>query len=146
MWPQAATAAPAAGADETMFGHEWGGNMKVRYNPVVGVVSIVLGAVCEFFGLWLLMLGEFSPAAFVGLFPILIGVLYFARPYFLVDSHTVAVPALVGPVRREFPYDRLEYDKGKLVAVSLDGSRKKVPVTRWLAHSADWTSVASGVR
>lgn len=120
--------------------------MKVRYNPAIGVVSIILGAVCEFFGLWLLMLGESSPAAFVGLFPMLIGILYFVRPYFLVDAHTVAVPALIGSMRREFPYERLEFDGGKLITVNSDGSRKKVPVARWLAHSGDWHGITSGVR
>jgi len=120
--------------------------MKVRYNPVVGVVFVVLGAVCEFFGLWLLMLGEFSPAAFVGLFPLLIGILYFVRPYFFVDPHTVTVPALLGPVRREFPYERLELERNKVITVRTDGVRKKVPVARWLARSADWHSATGGVR
>ncbi len=120
--------------------------MKVRYNPVVGVVFIVLGAVCEFFGLWLVLLGEFSPAAIVGLLPILIGILYFVRPYFFVDPHTVTVPAVLGPVRREFPYERLDLEGNKVVTVRADGSRKKVPVARWLAHSADWRAVTGGVR
>jgi hypothetical protein len=116
--------------------------MKVRYNPVVGVVAIVLGAVCEFVGLWLLLLGEFSPAAFVGLFPLLLGILYLVRPYFFVYTDTVTVPALVGTLRREYPFARLDFDGGKVVAVRPDGTRKKLPLARWLARSGDWRTVA----
>jgi hypothetical protein len=119
--------------------------MKVRYSPVVGVVFVVLGAVCTFLGLWLLALGEFSPAVFVGLFPLLIGILYLVRPYFLVEAGQVTVPAVIGPVRRRFPYERLEFDGAKVVAVRADGTRKKVPVVRWMAHSGDWRTF-TGVR
>lgn len=112
--------------------------MKVRYNPFVGVVALVLGAVCVFLGLWLAMLGEFSPAVIVGLMPMLIGVLYLVRPYFWVHGTSVEVPAVMGPLKREFPFQTLEVDGGKLFAVSADGTRKRVPVTRWFAHSGDW--------
>jgi hypothetical protein len=120
--------------------------MKVRYNLVLGVVFIVLGALCTFLGLWLLMLGEFNPAVVVGLMPILFGILYLARPYFLVEPGMVTVPALIGPVKRRFPYARLELEGSRVVAVHDDGTRKKLPIARWLAHSADWQSVVGGVR
>jgi hypothetical protein len=120
--------------------HE-GVRMKIRYNPVVGVLALVLGAVCSFLGLWLYMLGEFSPALVVGLMPMLIGVLYLVRPYFWVSPTSVIVPALIGPAKREFPFQSLESDGGRLIVVRDDGTRKRVPVARWLAHSADWTAV-----
>ncbi|TCO64974.1 hypothetical protein [Actinocrispum wychmicini] len=112
--------------------------MKVRYNLVVGVVLLVLGAVCVFLGLWLAVLGEFNPAVIAGMVPMLIGILYLVRPYFWVNPTSVAIPALIGPIRREFPFQTLEVNGGKLVAVRDDGTRKKVPVARWLAHSGDW--------
>ena len=114
--------------------------MKVRYNPVVGVVALVLGGVCLFLGLWLMALGEFSPAIFPGLLVTLLGVLYLVRPYFWVNSKSVELAAVIGPMKRTFPFQTLEIDGGKLVAVSGDGSRKKVPVTRWMAHSGDWAA------
>jgi hypothetical protein len=115
--------------------------MKVRYNPFVGVVALVIGAICEFLGLWLLLLGAFSPSVVLGLLPMLLGLLYLLRPYFWVHSKYVVIPALVGPATREVPYQRLELDGGKLVAVGEDGTRKKVPVTRWMAHSGDWAAL-----
>ncbi|WP_020672355.1 hypothetical protein [Amycolatopsis nigrescens] len=114
--------------------------MKVRYNPVVGVALLVIGAVCEFLGVWLYLLGEFSPVVLTGLMPMLIGILYLVRPYFWVSPAAVEVTALVGTMRREYPFQALEAEGGRLVAVDHEGARKKVPVARWLAHSEDWAA------
>jgi hypothetical protein len=115
--------------------------MKVRYNPAVGIVLLVLGVVCLFLGLWLMALGEFSPAVFPGLLVTVIGILYLVRPYFWVMSSTVEVVAPMGPARRRYPFQTLTVDGGKFYAVGADGTRKKVPVSRWMANSADWTAV-----
>jgi hypothetical protein len=120
--------------------------MRIRYNPVVAIVFIVLGVVCLFLGLWLTMLGEFSPALFPGLLCPVIGALYLVRPYFWVNPTSVQLPALIGPIKREFPFQTLELNGNKLVAVRDDGTRKKVPVARWLAHSDDWASAAGSDR
>lgn len=69
------------------------------------------------------------------------GVLLLVRPYFWVQPNVVEVPALIGPLRRRFPYQWLEIDGGKLFTVREDGTRKKVPVARWFANSADWAAV-----
>src|SRR5262245_7166918 len=115
--------------------------MKVRYNVAVGVVLLILGAVCVFLGLWLTALGEFSPAAIVGFIPLLIGILYLSRPYFWVHDKTVVLPAVLGPLKREFPFQRLEFTGGRMIAVRPDGTTKKLPVTRWMANTDDWAAV-----
>lgn len=115
--------------------------MKVRYNPYVGIIALVVGSVCVFLGLWLTLLGTFNPAVVVGLMPVLIGILYLVRPYFLVTPTAVQVTALIGSIQREYPYQWLEVDGGKLLAVSGDGTRTRVPVARWLANSIDWAAV-----
>lgn len=121
-------------------------NLRVRYNPAVGIVLLALGAVCEFLGLWLFMLGESSPALFAGLVPMVLGVLYLVRPYFWVYATSVALPAPIGPVKRQFPFQSLEVDGRKLIATRDDGTRKKVPVARWLAHPTDWREVTAVAR
>jgi hypothetical protein len=118
--------------------------MKIRYNPVIAIVFIVLGVICLFLGLWLSMLEGFQPAILPGLLCPLIGILYLTRPYFWVHPMLVELPALVGPIKREFQYQTLELNGRKLVAVRDDGTRKKVPVARWLAHSGDWAAVTAG--
>jgi hypothetical protein len=114
-------------------------HMKVRYNPVVGVGFLVLGAAVLFLGLWVTSLGEFSPGVIGGPVLILLSVPYLARPYFHVTPTAVVLKA--GLVKREFPYQTLEVEDGKLVAVAVDGTRSKVPVARWLARAADWAVV-----
>jgi hypothetical protein len=118
--------------------------MRVRYNPAVGVLFLVLGAVCSFLGLWLLLLGEFSPALFVGLVPMLLGVLHLVRPYFWMSPGSLTLPSVIGPARREVTFQSLEVEGGRLFGVQADGSRKKLPVARWMAHSGDWTAATEG--
>jgi hypothetical protein len=120
--------------------------MKVRYNMTVGILFIVLGGICTLLGLWLLLLGEFNPAVVVGLLPVVLGSLYLVRPYFMVEAGMITVPAVIGPVRRRFPFARLELDGSKVIAVHADGTRKKVPIARWLAHPADWRTMIGGMR
>lgn len=117
--------------------------MKVRYSPVVAGVFLVLGLVSLILGLWLLGLGQFAPGLIIGAMLTLIGVLYLVRPYFEVTAKTVSVPALLGPKHRDYGYETLEIDGGRLVAVSSDGARKKVPVYRWTSHPADWKALAA---
>jgi hypothetical protein len=118
--------------------------MKVRYNTAVGIVFVVLGAVCTILGLWLAMLGEFNPSVLVGLLVLLLGILYLVRPYFWVHANSVEVPAVIGPARRRFEFQTLTMDGNKVIAVRADGTRKKVPVTRWMSNTSDWDTVMSG--
>jgi hypothetical protein len=121
--------------------------MKIRYKPVVASFFVVLGGVCLLVGLWLSMLGGFNAAILAGVLGLVYGILFLTRPYFWVYPMLVEVVALVGPMKREVPFQTLELDGRKLVAVRDDGTRKKVPVTRWLAHSADWdAAIAKSAR
>ncbi|GAB3880239.1 hypothetical protein GCM10029964_034210 [Kibdelosporangium lantanae] len=113
--------------------------MKVRYRPWVGIILLVLGAVCAVLGLWLAgATGELNPSVFLGALIMLMGLLYLLRPYFWVYDASVEVAALVGPARRRFPYETLELDGNKLYAVQGDGKRRKVSVSKWMANGDDW--------
>lgn len=76
--------------------------------------------------------------------PSLLGRLYLVRPYFWVTPRSVTVGALIGPVSREFMLQRLEADGGRLYAIEDDGTRKKLPVARWLAKASDWQAITAG--
>lgn len=118
--------------------------MKVRYHASVGIVLVVLGALCTLLGMWLFLLGDVGPAPLVGLVSVLMGVLFLVRPYFWVYSNLVVVPAVIGPVKRQFPYRHLEATGNRLYAVRDDGTRKRLPVARWMANSADWAAATAG--
>ena len=115
--------------------------MKVRYNMYVGILFVVLGAVSTVLGLWLTLLGDFSPGFIVGVLCLVLGILYLARTYFWVHENAVVVPAVVGPLKREFPFQSLTFDGGKMIAVRPDGTSKKVPVARWMSNTGDWNAV-----
>jgi hypothetical protein len=117
--------------------------MKVRYSPILAGVFLALGIISLITGLWLLGLGQFAPGLVIGAMLILLGALYLVRPYFQVDPGSITVPALVGPKQRVITYETLHVDGGRLVAVSGDGIRTKVPVFRWSSHPADWKALVA---
>jgi len=115
--------------------------MKVRYNPIVGGLLLALGLACLLLGLWLWQLGDFGPGVVIGVLVTLMGVLTLARPYFWVRENSVEVLAMIGPAKREFPYTSLDYDGRRLCTLDSEGERRRIPVSRWIAHSGDWAAV-----
>lgn len=120
--------------------------MRVRFNTNVAILLTVLGAVGGFIGIWEIRQGEFDATSIAGLIPLVVGIAFLVRPYFLVERGQVTVPALFGPGRRLYAVARMEVDGGRLYVIGADGNRKKLPVARWLAHPADWAAVVDGVR
>jgi hypothetical protein len=117
--------------------------MKIRYHAALGIVLLVLGALCTVLGSWNFLLGDGSPAPLAGVVCLVMGVLFLARPACWVYSTVVVVPALIGPVKRQFPLQRLETTGTRLYAIRDDGTRKKIPVAKWMANSADWYAVVA---
>ncbi|MCT2582640.1 hypothetical protein [Actinophytocola gossypii] len=120
--------------------------MRVSYNPVWAVTTLVVGAGCFVLGLWVTLLGDFSPLVFIGPLLVLLGILQFARPYFLYDAgtRTIAVKALLGPATRRFGGSegtRLIVDVDRIAHVTPDGRTKKVPVSRAMSKRDDWNAV-----
>jgi len=74
---------------------------------------------------------------------VLIGALYFLRPYFRLVDGAFEIPALIGPLKRRFPFDGpdgVQYRAGSFWATH-EGRVKKVPVQRWLSRPADWQAI-----
>ena len=133
-------------------------HMKVRYNPLIGVLAVVLGGVSLCSGFLERMLrmnhtrassGEmstvlglvFHPPVICGLVVTVLGILCLTRPYFWLMPRKVMIGTLVGPVSQEFRYVRLEPHGRRLYAVGPDGTRTKLPVARWLTHHDGWRAV-----
>jgi hypothetical protein len=125
--------------------------VSVRYNPAIGIVLIVLGAVNAFLALWLLQAsGSGGPALFTGPLIILLGILQLTRGYFEFDPRTatIAVKALVGPVARRFGGSnggRLFVEGNRILCTLADGRTKKVPVYRFYARGDQWRAVVDHI-
>ena len=120
--------------------------MRVSYNPAWAVTTLVVGVGCFFLGLWVTLLGDFSPLVFIGPLLMLLGILQFARPYFLYDasSRTIAVKALLGPATRRFGGSegaRLTVEVDRIMHITPEGRVKKVPVSRAMSKRDDWNAV-----
>ena len=119
--------------------------MNICYNRIVAGVMLVLALINVFLGGWLLLLGQFHFSIFLGVLFLFVTYMYFQRPYFVVSDKEVVVPALIGPVKREFYYGSAENIKlsGGKLEVNMGGTWKRVPVTRWMAHPEDWSALES---
>jgi hypothetical protein len=120
--------------------------MSVRYNPAIGVVLIVLGAVNVVLALWLFQVsGSGGFSLIIGPVIVIIGILQLTRSYFeyLPSNDTIAMKALIGPARREF--SRLSVDGNRILHTRADGRTKKVPVNRFFARGGEWQAVVTRI-
>lgn len=121
--------------------------MNVRYNPAIGIVLIVLGAVNAVLALWLLQVsGTGGPALFTGPLIIVVGILQLTRGYFEFDpaTTTITMKALIGPAARRFggaTGGRLFVEGKRILCTRADGRTKKVPVYRFYARGDQWRAV-----
>jgi hypothetical protein len=121
--------------------------LRVRHNPAVGIVLLVIGGGFSLYGLWHSLLDGFDSVLVPAALLMLLGMLYLVRPYFRVTPTSVDVMSLIGPgPLRQFPYKTLKVRDNKLVAVQDDGTGRKVAVLRWFAHSGDWHKLTSSLQ
>jgi hypothetical protein len=115
--------------------------MQVRYSKpfawfmlILGGINLALAAV-----LYSMRAPAFGPLI-PGVVCVGIALLYLNRPFFHYDERSIVIKALIGPLKREFPYgpdDHFEADGPRVYLVGPQG-RKKVPVSRWLADKRDF--------
>jgi hypothetical protein len=114
--------------------------MQVRYNRLFAAFIIIPALINVVLGVWLLLLGEFSFTIIIGFSFLFMGFLFLNRPYFTVDKSKVTVPALLGPVKREFYFgspENIRWSNNKL-EVKEGVGWKRVPVRRWQSRHEDW--------
>jgi hypothetical protein len=124
--------------------------MKVRYNPAVPTVFIVLGAVNAVLGLLLLQSGgSAGPSVFLGPLLMLAGILQATRTYFEFEptTGTISVVALLGPAGRQYggADSTLSVDGNKIRCTYFAGTVKTVPVKRFFARSDQWRVVVDHI-
>jgi hypothetical protein len=117
--------------------------MNIRYNRIFGVIILALGAINAFLAIWLLLLGTVSAAIVPGVICLFIGYSYLTRSYFTIDQHEIVLPALLGPLKRTYPY-KTDNDikiEGNSLFVSQGEGWKKVPIARFLVNNEDWDAL-----
>jgi hypothetical protein len=123
--------------------------VSVRYNPVIGIVLIVLGVINIVLAVWLIQVGGTAGASlFLGPFIAILGLLQLNRTYFEFDQRTstITMKALIGPAKREFggaKGDLLRVEGERIMRTRADGRTKKVPVSRFYARGDQWRAVLS---
>ena len=126
--------------------------MSVRYNPVTGVVLIVLGVVNIVLALWLLQVsGSGGPSLFIGPMIAILGLVQLNRTYFEFDPRTgtITMKALIGPASRQFggaKGDLLVVVGDRIRRNSKDGRSKRVPVNRFYARGDQWRAVLAQIK
>jgi hypothetical protein len=114
--------------------------MRVGYKKAWGVVLIVMSGVLI---LLLVVSGAiarhdmslFGPGI-AAVASLITGIGYLTRTYFEVSPNRITVFALIGPLRREYPYSSradLRIEGGKLFVAG-----KKVPISRGQADAEAW--------
>jgi hypothetical protein len=117
--------------------------MRVRFGGRAAILSLVIGAVAL---AWTPVMGSvalgqpvflFGPITLVGAVMVLGGLLLLrGSTYFTVADDEIVVHAVVGPIKRRFPFaswDELSWRDGRLWS----GGRR-VPVHRTQANAEDW--------
>jgi hypothetical protein len=121
-------------------------NVTLRYSRLLAVFMAILCGINLLLGVWLFLLTRnFNISIFLGIVLLVIVVGYWTRPYFHVEAGQVVVPALFGPLKRNFLYDKLRFEEGRLVAVN-NGISKRIPIRRWLSHPGDWAQLEQMVK
>lgn len=105
--------------------------MRVGYSRGWSIAFLVLGGITIAINLL-----ARNPLGFVpGVVCLIVGLGYLKKPYFLIESGQLVVPAVLGPLKKIYPFA-----PGELVA--RDGAlylgQKKLGLRRWLADKAAW--------
>lgn len=119
--------------------------MQVRYRKFVGIVFLGLGALNLVLALMLLQYRSVNISIILGPLMLLLGSLYLTRPYAYIEQNQFVMPAMLGPVRRTFPFSTdtdVKVENGKYY-VRNGSNWKRVPIIRWMSDPADLQALDS---
>lgn len=113
--------------------------MTLHYNKLYAIILVVLAALDGLLGL---ATGNYLNLL-IGALLLFIAVSAFTRPYLTIEPDRVVVHALLGPLKRTFPYSSPQQVKveGNLMFVESAGQKKRVPVSTWIADATDWAAI-----
>ncbi|WP_227500031.1 hypothetical protein [Synechococcus sp. PCC 7335] len=120
-------------------------HFKAYYQPWLGLLLLGLGlAVCVLSIGSMLQSGSFNSAIILGVGLVIVGYLYFTRPYFTLAPNRLTIYNLLGKVVKRYPFEtfnNLSVENGILYVKGgfLEGDRKEpTKLKKWLVKSKDW--------
>jgi hypothetical protein len=117
-------------------------HFKVRYQPWLGIVCLLLGAVIAGASLWAMSRqGGFIGLMLIGVILVVTGGLYLSRPYFAIAPNRLTLYNLIGNPVKRYPFQsfsHLRLEKGALYIENSNGLQEKVNIRPWMVKSADW--------
>jgi hypothetical protein len=111
--------------------------MKIRYRTGFAALLLVAAA----FTLGTSFLTGASLNMFTGTICLVIGIAYLFRPVGELTATELTLFALIGPLKKQYPFAQLRVVDGKLYC-----GDKKVRVAVWATNSADWRAVLERVQ
>lgn len=115
-------------------------SLTVGYNKVVGVLTLMGGAINLILSAWVFLLGGFSAAIVTGIIITLVGILYLTRPYFTIEPNRLVLYNLLGMPVKQYTielYSTVSIENNQLY-INTNDNQTKVKVTKWLADGEDW--------
>ncbi|MEZ4469590.1 MAG: hypothetical protein R3F60_02075 [bacterium] len=117
--------------------------MRVGYSRPLAVSFIALGALVLGLNLITARRGADLIRLVPGIVCGIVGVGYLAKPYFYLEGGAIVVPAVLGPLKKTYPFK-----PGELSV--RDGAiwlgEKKLGMRRWLADKAAWDDLARQIQ
>lgn len=109
--------------------------MKVRKNRSLGVVFAVCGLLILVTGIALARPLLIISGCLIAVF----GIPYIVGDMFTLDvaKKTLTLYALLGPAKKEYPFDSISCKEGSVI-IKLDGVDKKLPLSKGICEREDW--------
>jgi hypothetical protein len=122
--------------------------MAIRYNKIWGIILIALGGINAIFVVMLLAAGRFSITAITAAIVLLVGFGFLTQTYLTVTQNQIILHALLGPLKRVYPYksdDDVKIERNALF-VRKNDRWDKVPLSRFLVNNEDWAALEARFR
>lgn len=109
--------------------------MKVRKNRSLGIVFAICGLLILVVGIALARPLLIISGCLIAVF----GIPYIIGDMFTLDvaKKTLTVYALLGPAKKQYPFDSISCKEGSVI-VKLDGVDKKLPLSKGICEREDW--------
>lgn len=117
--------------------------LEVRYSRTWGRTLFLVGIVLlVLYGILFFRTGLLKPFHLAGVVMLVVsGLLYMRNPYFDVYPDHILVHALIGPVKKKYPFNQLSdfIVEGEKIYILSNGKKKRVWIGKMMADKEKWS-------